>query len=225
MGMRRRGFTLIELLVAAAVIMIILSIMLPSMHRARERANAAKCINNLRQCAVATASYGLDYTDALPYPVATRKWGQKTQDLESAMWFTALDKYLVTPRADDPSRQNVAGKRSYRKWKECVVWEGFPSDSATPAVNTGQTIKEYARTIKMNSHLRRVGGEFARNTDIDKPNETVLYADGTSYDTNEWPKNTSEAGQFSLDVNTGGVGGIAIRHLSGANVVFVDGHA
>jgi len=225
MRQRQRGMTFVEILVVIAVIAILLAILLPSMRQMRARANTAKCIGNLRQCALATASYSLDYRDCLPYPVTGHPVNGQIENDEPALWFTAIDPYLVTPGPDDPSRSGVAGQRSFRKWKECPVWEGFPPTPAKPQVNTNQTIKEYSRTIKMNSHLRRIGGDFARNTDLVNVSQFVLYADGTSYDLIDWSKSTSEAGQFSLDVNGGGVGGIAIRHLGGANVVFADGHA
>lgn len=229
MRTRWDGFTIIELLVVIAVLALLLSILLPSVSSARRRARTAACLVNLRQLAVATASYAGDAQDALPYPVGSRTIGGKTVSYESALWFTALDRYLSRTRLGDLSRTTAAGERSYMKWKECAVWEGFPQGPANPPVNNTLTIKEYSRTIKMNTHLRRIGGDFARYMDIDRPNLHVLYGDGTSIDQIEWPADTTETSQFSMDVNEdrmiGAVGGIALRHGGAANVVFVDGHA
>lgn len=229
MVVHRRGVTFVEILVVAAVIAILVSILLPSLAAVRRRAQTTRCLVNLRQLALATTSYGMDSKDCLPYPVGSRTINGQTKSDEEALWFTALDRYLFTMHPDDPSRSGVAGQRAYRKWKECVVWEGFSTDPAKPPVNTGQTIKEYSRTIKMNTHLRRVSGDFARFTDIDRPSQHVLFGDGTSLDQIDWAVNTSETGQFSMDVNedrgVGAVGGIAVRHGKAANVVFVDGHA
>jgi len=54
---RTRGFTLIELLVVVAILGLLLSILLPSLSAARERALAAVCGSNLRQIGVALTNY------------------------------------------------------------------------------------------------------------------------------------------------------------------------
>jgi len=61
-----RAFTLIELLVVVAIIALLVSILLPSLARAREQARKGVCLSNLHQCGVGFSQYAVDYKYVLP---------------------------------------------------------------------------------------------------------------------------------------------------------------
>ena len=68
----RRGgpsgaFTLIELLVVVAIIALLISILLPSLARAREQSKASVCKSNLHQLGLAVTYYTQDTRERLPY--------------------------------------------------------------------------------------------------------------------------------------------------------------
>lgn len=62
----QRGFTLIELLVVIAIIALLASLVLPAIHRAKQAAHGATCLNNLRQWGLATQLFAGENDDLLP---------------------------------------------------------------------------------------------------------------------------------------------------------------
>ncbi|MCE5184617.1 MAG: prepilin-type N-terminal cleavage/methylation domain-containing protein [Planctomycetaceae bacterium] len=77
-----KGFTLIELLVVIAIIALLLSVLLPSLRKAKKQAQSVLCLSQLRQWGTLYTLYASDYNSHLP-----AGWNSKK------MWMTELMAY------------------------------------------------------------------------------------------------------------------------------------
>jgi len=79
---RHDGFTLIELLVVIAIIAILAAMLLPSLARAKTKAQQIKCASNLKQMNLAHYMYVGDFGRSVPYDQGNSLWMAKLMDYQ-----------------------------------------------------------------------------------------------------------------------------------------------
>jgi prepilin-type N-terminal cleavage/methylation domain-containing protein/prepilin-type processing-associated H-X9-DG protein len=125
------GFTLIELLVVIAIIAVLAAMLLPTLQKAKGKAQQVVCINNLRQINLAFNNYAIDWSDYIPVSAPNG---------DVASWNTVLGKakYFGGPRASTSGAVHYdVGYCPAEYTKTCLgvkYWD-WPNNATSYALN------------------------------------------------------------------------------------------
>ena len=149
---QRRGFTLIELLVVIAIISLLISILVPSLNKAKKRAKTVVCSSHIRHCGLALAADAQANDSWLP--------SASYQDLVTREFWHWSSTLIATNYIEDEKYQSL-------------LCPSFPPNKWT---GIGTTIVSYGMRYTGGGALR----QYYRTDKIRRPGDFLILADSAT---------------------------------------------
>lgn len=223
---RTGGFTLVEMLLVVSLIVLLISMLLPSLAMSRKNANVVKCQNVMRRTADANRLYAIDHLNRYIY----NTYGGSSYE------GTGFTRYWST----DPVFLEYLGMTTpevSNRWKtnDGTYGGGFNAGCQWPT-NADCPEQGKPKYWLQNDHWgHEIGVAYNREqhgksygvTSVQNPSGKFQFADGDNWWMGSWGSDY----KFYFDngfVDHGGWGGLLPRHDLGkgafANVAFYDNH-
>ncbi len=196
MKIKKKGFTLVELLVVISIIALLLSILMPSLSKAREQAKAVICKSNQKQFSIAWFTYASSNSEDIPHVFKDWQTGW-----EKYTWYMLLGPYTGLDEGEliDKTRCNSKSPVDENRLRKLSMKQ----DNSDP--------KKSVYWIGMN-HLLEAGlDKKIKVMSLKRPSNLVVLTDSL------WSMYTK---------NWGSTGSATYRHQgnTSSNFTFADGH-
>ncbi len=207
----KKQFTLIELLVVIAIIAILASLLLPALSKARDKAEAITCTNNLKQVGLSEQMYCADWRSTLTVAQA-----YNANDSKTFLWYRSMaqGEYISIKWNTSDTVDNNISDMPTNKPCELVCPANDP-DSFSNALRTYGHLINNTLTYNMNK-----SSTFSlRFTRMKKPSGVLLAGDSYNASTTSQYAKTYFSAESSSSCYSVGIHG----NRSG-NFLFGDGH-
>jgi len=209
---QRSGFTLVELLVVVSIIALLLSILLPSLKKAREQAKQVVCRSNQHQLMIAWQQYAAEYSDKIVNGNTGTIAQGTAPDTGEDCWVGFTNKPLVDMLPDHTPEEQIHDIKVGALWPYTKNEELY----ACPTMVEG-VMRNYAIVDRMNGHdpglvNRRVIRTTSR---IVNPSTQLVLMDLGQQTAASWTSFWYEP--YWMEP-------ISTRHTNGSTFSFADGH-
>ena len=200
---KRRAFTLVELLVVIGIIALLISILMPALARARDQAQRAKCMSNLRNLTHAWTMYANDHKGRL---VRAETWPPN---------YTSVPKEPGGWVWDGPGTAPIENGHLYKYLNTVEVYR-CPADF----IFESTTGLPRARSYSINAYLNGSWTSYPsvnQITRVKRSSEIFCFIE--EFDVRGW-----NMGSFVIDPGFTFTDYPPSWHMRGAALSFADGH-
>ncbi len=199
---RPAAFSLIELLVCIGIIALLIAVLAPLLHRARETAGRVKCSSNLHQLIEATIAYVGDNAGSLPQP----------NDIAIEMTPPRVGWLYMPPIANpaDESQVETGSLWQYLRTREVYRCAMAPTDYTS---GPSQHLTSYMMNMAVLAFGSRTWSLPMRQF---KPGNILFWEAGEDEPGNVTANSWNDGSAYPWD-------GLTIRHNNGGQIGMIDG--